>query len=64
LYYIYRPPSHKNTHKTHPQQPKPGINLETRPTRPAEGARELSKRGTSVVDEERLSLVYLFEGGL
>lgn len=30
-------------------------NLEARPARPAEGARELSKRGTSVVDEGRLS---------
>tara|TARA_Y100001949_G_scaffold151310_1_gene136999 strand:+ start:212 stop:340 length:129 start_codon:yes stop_codon:yes gene_type:complete len=38
--------------------------LQTRPARPAEGARELSKRGTSVVDEGRLSLEYLFEGGL
>ena len=40
------------------------INLETRPARPAEGARELSKRGTSGVDEGRLSLEYRFEGGL
>jgi hypothetical protein len=64
LYYIYRPPSHKNTIKPHPRQPKPGINLETRPTQPAEGARELSKRGTSVVDEGHLSLEYLFDGGL
>ncbi|NDW22146.1 hypothetical protein [Alteromonas hispanica] len=40
------------------------INLETRPARPAEGARELNKGGTSVVDEGHLSLVYLFEGGL
>jgi len=38
--------------------------LQTRPARPAEGAREVSKRGTSVVDEGRLSLEYLFEGGL
>tara|TARA_A200000159_G_scaffold1328_1_gene1508 strand:+ start:22589 stop:22765 length:177 start_codon:yes stop_codon:yes gene_type:complete len=40
------------------------INLEARPAQPAEGARELSKRGTSGVDEGRLSLVYLLEGGL
>jgi hypothetical protein len=38
--------------------------LQTRPARPAEGARELSMRGTSVVDEGHLSLEYLFEGGL
>jgi len=37
---------------------------QTRPTKPAKGARELSKRGTSGVDEGRLSLEYLFEGGL
>jgi len=40
------------------------INLEARPAQPAEGARELSKRGTLVVDEGRLSFGYLFEGGL
>jgi len=28
--------------------------LQPRPNKPAEGARELSKRGTSVVDEGRL----------
>ena len=40
------------------------INLEARPARPAEGARELSMRGTSVVDEGHLSIEHPFEGGL
>ncbi len=40
------------------------INFETRPARPAEGARELGMRGTSVVDEGHLSVGYPFEGGL